>query len=161
MFDESEAYLRHRERVREREKREKLKKEGKLAEYLQETLKPEPKPVFAREQTNVDLTLEKYYESKKLEPKTEIVNYSKLDDEVRKKVVKKIVRKKVKKIKKPRIEEDLELRIEDSEEFKPSMAGSTGLPVFFFSNLVKENCTAFKESEARNRMTFKTIARKS
>lgn len=136
-----------------------MRKEGKLAEYLKEAQKPELRHVVARERTSVDLTLEKYSEIRKLEPKTELVNYSKLDGEVKKKVVKKTVKKKVKKAKKPRIDEDPV--IEDPEDFKPSMAGSTGLPIFFFSNLVKENCSAFKESEARNRMMYKTISRKS
>lgn len=160
MFDEAEAYLRHRERIREREKREKLRKEGKLAEYLQEVQKAERKPVVVCEPTHVDLTLEKYSEIKKLEPKSELVNYSKLDCVVeKKKLVKKLVKKKVKKSKKPRVE-DPEIVIEDAEEFKPPMAGSTGLPVFFFSNLVKQNCSAFKESETRNRMSYKAFPRK-
>ena len=131
-----------------------MRKEGKLVEYLKDIKKPELKQVIAPEPTSVDLILEKYSEIRKLEPKSELVNYSKLDGDVKKKV-KKVVKKKVKKSKKARIEEDPV--IEDPEEFKPSMAGSTGMPVFFFSNLVKESCSAFKESAARNRMMYKTF----
>lgn len=148
--------MRHRERVREREKREKLRKEGKLVEYLQELPK---QVVVVSEARNVDITLEKYSEIRKLEPKSELVNYSKLDVDIKKNVIKLKKKKKVKKSKKPRIEE--EPVIEDPEEFKPPMAGSTGLPVFFFSDLVKQNCSAFKESEKRNRMMFKTISRET
>lgn len=163
-FDETEAYLRHRERVREREKRDKLKKQGKLDEYLK-SKGEEPKPKVVEEQPRVvdDPVYEQYKEMKKeFEFQFQLVNYSKFDVIEKKveEVVKRIkVKKKLAKAKKARIEED-EFHIPDSEEFKPKMAGKTGLPSFFFSNVVKQTRSAFQKTDARNRMWFKSFAPK-
>lgn len=163
-FDETEAYLRHRQRVHEREKREKLKKEGKLQEYLKEkAVEVKPSPVVV--QMEVEDILQKYKETKKLcEEESPLVNYSKFDVDEKKveKVVKQMrLKKKHQKAKKARIEQDLNYVVEDSEEFKPRMAGKTGLPHFFFTNLVTENRSAFQKADARNRMLSKIFPRKN
>lgn len=155
--------MRHRARVHEREKREKLKKAGKLQEYLKEKgEEPKQKPVDLR--MEIDATLQKYKESKMLEEESPtLINYSKFDvDEKKVELVVKTMRlrKKHQKAKKARLEEDLNYIIEDSKEFQPRMAGKTGLPHFFFSNLVTQNRTAFQKADARNRMISKIFPRK-
>jgi hypothetical protein len=154
--------LRHRERIHEREKRDKLKRQGKLDEYLKERGE-EPKPQVEEQPKVVDdPVLEQYKEMKKIF-EFQLVNYSKFDV-IEKKVEEVVKRMKVKKklaiAKKARMEED-EIHIPDPEEFKPKMAGKTGLPSFFFSNVVKQNRSAFQKSDARNRMVkFKSFAPK-
>lgn len=167
-FDETEAYLRHRARVHEKEMREKLKKEGKLAEYMKkkeaekaEEAKKHPKQV--EEAVQIDELLKKYQETKKLDIENSVlINYSKFDVDEKKveKIVKQLKTKKQKvlKAKKARMEQaryEVEMDIEEPEEFKPKMAGQTGLPSFFFSNVVKQNRSAFQKADARNRMTYK------
>lgn len=154
--------MRHRERVREREKREKLRKAGKLNEYLKnpeknvKKLMKEPKP------NPVDITLQQYKETKKLsEGETELVNYSKLDvDETKVELIVNRIRRKKKLVKEWAQLEKKELEVEQQEPqyFKPRMAGKTGLPVFFFSNLVSQSRSCFLKADTRNRMHYKTFA---
>lgn len=149
--------------------REKLKKEGKLAEYLKkkeaeeaEKAARQPKP-NVEESVQIDELLQKYKETKKLDIENSVlINYSKFDVDEKKveKIVKQLKTKKqkVQKAKKARIEQsrfEVEMEIDETEEFKPKMAGQTGLPSFFFSNLVKQNRSAFQKADARNRMVSK------
>lgn len=164
-LDETEAYLRHRERVREREKRDKLKKEGKLDEYLQEKNMNVPKPVEQPEPDPIEVTLQKYKETKKLgEENFRLVNYSKFD--VDEKKVEKIVNRmrRTKKLKKKWAQleqEEQEAEIEEPPEFNPRMAGKTGLPIFFFDNVVHQNRSAFQRADYRsNRLLLKTFGKK-
>lgn len=160
-FDETEAYLRHRARVHEREKREKLRKEGKLEAYLAEIERNKPK--IEKDKTsngggeetdvNIDKIMEAYYAIKKLDIEN-AVQSNQIRIEIPPEVnvdannkQKKKARKHRKKKKKNVVEE--ENVVLDEAEFKPTMAGSTGLPTFFFSNLVKENRSVF----ARYRVT--------
>lgn len=202
-FDETEAYLRHRERIHEREKREKLKKQGKLDAYLkeqEEKAKAEKEkqeldfeekmklyaeckkseeetsliPNYVKfdidvnkpkdpEAPNFEEMMKEYQERRKADEEEILINYSKLEVDEKKveQVVKRIkLKKKHEKAKKARMEED-EMVVEDSEEFRPRMAGKTGLPTFFFSNLVTHNRTSFVKAEARNRMNFKKFAPKT
>lgn len=191
-FDETEAYLRHRQRIHERERREKMKKQGKLDEYLKEQeekakaekekqqLDFENKMKIYQEfkktekdtcmvKYDIDLTqpqnpnapkfeemLVEYQESKKTDDTHLLSNYAKFDVDQKKveqivKVLK--IKKKHALAKKARMLEDE--TVEDSEEFKPKMAGKTGLPTFFFSNLVTQHSSSFVKADSRNRMTFK------
>ena len=103
-----------------------------------------------------------YQEQRKADEEEMLRNYSKLEVDEKKveQVVKRIkLKKKHEKAKKARMEED-EMVIEDSKEFKPRMAGKTGLPSFFFSNLVNQNRNSFVKAEARNRMNFKKFTPK-
>lgn len=165
-FDETEAYLRHRERVHEREKREKLKKQGKLDKYLREKVKEEPLPETKEEVVtwDIDDICQRYKETKKLDEEGQVLkNYSKFDVDEKKVelIVNRIKRKKkIDKAKKARrLEQDFGIDIEEPEEFKPPMAGQTGLPKFFFNNLVNQNRSAFQKADARNRM-FKCVTPK-
>lgn len=201
-FDETEAYLRHRQRIHEREKREKLKKQGKLDAYLKEQeekkkaeeekqrLDFEEKMRLYEENTKSEESksllynyvkfdidenkpkdpaapkfeeiMKEYQERRKADEAQILINYSKLDVDEKKveQVVKRIkLKKKHAKMKKARMEED-EVVIEDAEEFRPKMAGKTGLPTFFFSNLVTKNSSSFAKADARNRMNFKKFTPK-
>jgi hypothetical protein len=196
-FDETEAYLRHRERVKEREKREKLKKQGKLEAYMKKKEEKEraekakkelefeekmkqyeefkkhdddskvkfdidvnkPKPP---DMPSFEEMMKEYQERRKADEEEMLRNYSKLEVDEKKveQVVKRMkLKKKHAKAKKARMEED-EMVIEDSDEFRPKMAGKTGLPTFFFSNLVTQNRSSFVKAEARNRMNFKKFTPK-
>lgn len=168
-YDETEAYLRHRQRVHEREKRDKLKKEGKLKAYLEQKAKeepptpPPPKPVEPTPTWDFNDVIEKYKEIKQLDEDTGLKNLSKFDvDEKKVEVIVKRLKskKKIEIAKKARLEADPYCEIEDPEEFRPKMAGQTGLPTFFFSNLVKQNRSAFQKADARNRMINKIFPRK-
>lgn len=146
-FDETEAYLRHRERIRERELREKLRKEGKLEEYLRE------KGKFTAEQEivqpiTVDLDIQRYNETKKVGLEEELPNkvVFSVDKEKLEKIITQMRRKKSLKIEEYREDEELP---HDISEFRPKLAGKTGLPTFFFSNVVKQNRSAFQKSDAR------------
>lgn len=162
-FDETEAYLRHRARVHEREKREKLKKEGKLQEYLKEIGEEEKKKPMTV-QMEIEITLQKYKETKKMDIESSaLINYSKFDVVEKKveQVVKQMkLKKKHKKAKKARMVEDLNYVIEDSEDFKPRMAGKTGMAHFFLSDVVTQNRIAFQKADARNKMMSKTFMRR-
>lgn len=189
--------MRHRERVHEREKRDKMKKQGKLDEYLKKKEEKEKaenekkelefeekmkqyaefKKVEDESKVKFDIDVNKhkepdspsfeemmkvYQEQRKADEEEMLQNYSKLEVDEKKveQVVKRIkLKKKHEKAKKARMEED-EMVIEDSEEFKPRMAGKTGLPSFFFSNLVTQNRNSFAKAEARNRMNFKKFSPK-
>jgi hypothetical protein len=163
VIDETEAYLRHRARVHEREKREKLKKQGKLDEYLaelernkakQEELKKEPKKETEDKAIEEQLVLakfmEQYNEVKKFEKENLITNIQikNVEETVTETIVKK--KKNRRRKKKKVIEEQDEIILKDAE-FKPQLAGNTGLPTFFFSNLVKQNCTALQAAQARHK----------
>lgn len=163
-FDETEAYLRHRARVHEREKREKLKKQGKLEEYLREIEETKPKsPTPEPEQvedTVLDKALEEYKEWKKQE---DLENAKFVIDE--KKVAKTafIIRRQ-KKIEKRKQEMEEETRallgyepIDEPPPFKPKMAGKTGMPSFFFSNLVTQNKKAFASHVDKNKMRHTSV----
>lgn len=201
-FDETEAYLRHRERIHEREKREKLKKQGKLDAYLKEqeekakaekekqkldfeekmrlykeSKKSEEETCLIQNYVKFDIDVNKpkdpeapnfeemmreYQERRKADEEEILVNYAKLEVDEKKveQVVKRIrLKKKHEKAKKARLEED-EI-VEDSDEFRPKMAGKTGLPSFFFSNLVTQNRSSFAKADARNRMNFKKFTPKT
>jgi hypothetical protein len=164
-LDETEAYLRHRARVHEREKREKLKKKGKLDEYLAELEKnkpkPEPKPsslmdLPGPEKLNFDEIIEKYREIQKFDKENFVqpcrYNFNICEKQQEEPFIKVQKKKKVRKSKKKKVVEDEledDILLEDAE-FKPQMAGRTGLPVFFFNNLVKANRSALQEAHARN-----------
>lgn len=165
-MDETEAYLRHRARVHEREKREKLKKQGKLDAYLEEIEKSKPKSETRKEKKkdempNFDKFMQEYYEIRKFDKENLIINNvvklptavensktQNINIEAKKKT------KKRRKAKKKIPEKQEEQIILNEAEFKPTMAGSTGLPKFFFNNLVKENRMALQEAQARHRMDF-------
>lgn len=168
-IDETEAYLRHRARVHEREKREKLRKQGKLDEYLAEVErnKPKPEPKKPADDDGFKLCFEKfmqeYAEYKKFEKENLNVLFAlkndvshKNDEEPKVDTAEK--KKKTKRRKKPKKTKNEETEIEvvlNETEFKPQMAGSTGLPSFFFSNLVNQNRAALQEAQAKNKMTFR------
>lgn len=194
--------MRHRERIHERERRDKLKKQGKLDDYLKEQeekakaekekkeldfeekmklyaecKKSEEETSLLRNFVKFDIDLDKpknpetpkfeeimveYQEQRKADKEQILVNYSKFDVDEKKveQVVKRLkLKKKHEKAKKARMEED-EAVIEDAEEFRPRMAGKTGLPTFFFSNLVTQNLSTFVKADALNRMTFKKFTPK-
>lgn len=73
-----------------------------------------------------------------------------VDEEKVEKIVNQIRRKKSLKLEEYR--EDVEVH-DNGSEFRPKLAGKTGLPVFFFKNLVNENRSAFLQPDAckRNR----------
>jgi hypothetical protein len=169
VIDETEAYLRHRARVHEREKREKLKKQGKLDAYLAEVERNKPKPelkveekLTKKETVALDNFMQEYLESRKFDKENQAVHRPiVLQVPVEETSVAKVTatngdaKRKVKKRKKSKkqkiaVEDDVVL---NEAEFRPQMAGSTGLPSFFFSNLVKQNRTALQEAQARHRMT--------
>lgn len=153
--------MRHRARVHEREKREKLKKQGKLDEYLREIEEkqkpkeptPEPK-VEEKVDESIEKTLQDYKEWKKQEetrPKF-AVDTKKVDE-----MTKKIKRRKVIARRRQEMREETEkllgfTPIDEPSPFKPRMAGKTGMPEFFFSNLVKQNAKAFAEQNSKNKM---------
>lgn len=164
-LDETEAYLRHRARVHEREKREKLKKQGKLEEYLAEVEKNKPKKEpkkdwIPQEPPVFESFMKEYYASRQFDKENVVINsimkhplpedyYGMPHSSVE-------IKKKVKKRKKPKkkIENPEDEILLNDPEFKPQMAGSTGLPKFFFSNLVKQNRSALQEAQARHRMDY-------
>lgn len=167
-FDETEAYLRHRARVHEREKREKLKKQGKLEAYLAELEKNKPKPEPKEEpkeeqkMPSFEDFMKEYYESRKQE-KENLISFNvscqhdrEVSTEERKDVYSpEQVKKKTKRRRKPKKKSDVpeeEIILLDDAEFKPQLAGRTGLPTFFFSNIVKQNSTALQEAQAKHRI---------
>lgn len=120
------------------------------------TLKEEkPKPVEKPKQPSVDLSLQNYQEAKKLfDESLNADRYAKfeVDDKKVEKIVTEIKKKKAMKKKWAELEKkELEEEMIEPEEFKPRMAGRTGLPTFFFTNIVKQNCSSFQRSESRNR----------
>lgn len=171
-FDETEAYLRHRARVHEREKREKLKKQGKLEAYLAEIEKnkpkPEPEKVEEPKLPDFDKFMKEYYESRKFDKEnffpnkvnnssTEKVYFHENNNNNNTEVKKKPRRRRKAKKKAENLEEEIIL---NEAEFKPQMAGSTGLPKFFFSNIVKQNSSALQEAQARHRMVYNKPTKK-
>jgi hypothetical protein len=148
-LDETEAYLRHRARVHEREKREKLRRQGKLEAYLAEIERNKPKMEAKRDEDeqkdSIDKIMEEYNAIKKLDKENSVVGNLRLENSLEE-CVEEIVQKK-KKVKRRRkkkvaVVEEPSVLLDDAE-FKPTMAGSTGLPAFFFNNLVKENKSVF------------------
>lgn len=153
--------MRHRERVREREKREKLKRHGKLDEYLEKLEAENPKPVATEHVVDqVEATMKKYKELKSLFAETTLQSVSKFDVDEKKveKIVEALKRKKISKAKIARVEDKFGYESEDLGGFKPKMAGNTKMPAFFFSNLVKQNQSAFLKADTRNRMQFRKVA---
>lgn len=155
--------MRHRERVREREKREKLRRHGKLDEYLEklEAEKPKTEQVAAEPAVDpVDDILRRYKEIKSMFAETPLHNVTKLavDEKKVEKIVEGLRRKKISKAKIARVEDTFGYESEDLGGFKPKMAGNTKMPAFFFSNLVKQNQSVFQKAEARNRMQFRKVA---
>lgn len=153
--------MRHRERVREREKREKLKRQGKLDEYLEKLEAENPKPVATEPVADlVESTMKQYKELKTLFAETTLQSVSKFDVDEKKveKIVEALKRKKISKAKIARVEDTFGYESEDLGGFKPKMAGNTKMPAFFFSNLVKQNQSAFQKADARNRMQFRKVA---
>ncbi|KAG5685060.1 hypothetical protein PVAND_014261 [Polypedilum vanderplanki] len=179
-MDETEAYLRHRARVHEREKREKLKKQGKLDEYLAELEKNKPMPepkiekkLTEKETNELDKIMKEYLACRQFDKENEAVQNrikielppdEKKNDEKTSKLNKNEVKRKFKKRKKSK-KQKVEIEVEEDVllndvEFKPQMAGRTDLPKFFLSNLVKKNSAALQEAQARHRMTsIKTNAK--
>jgi hypothetical protein len=162
IFDETEAYLRHRARVHEREKRERLRRKGKLEAYLAEIEKNKPKIESKMENenkeeeekeeaegVNFEKILEEYKAVKEFEKENLVLchqiqlNISPEKDvqDITPRASKKKV-KKHKKKKKVVVEEEPSVVLEEAE-FKPKMAGRTNLPTFFFSNLVQQNKSVF------------------
>lgn len=143
--------MRHRERVRERELRNKLKKEGKLEEYLRKKGELLQKPELVKP-ISVDLDIQRYKETKMVgddDGSSIVSNVPKFSVDAKKveKILKQMRRRKSLKIEEYR-EED---KVQDNGEFRPKLAGKTGLPVFFFKNLVNQNLSAFQKFDARNR----------
>lgn len=163
VFDETEAYLRHRERVHEREKRERLRRKGKLEAYLAEIEKNKPKIESNEgngnneeaeeepEGVNIDKIMEEYKALKKFERENLVLCHqiqlnisleeNVADDTTTPRASKKKVKKHKKKKKKVVVEEEESTVVLDEAEFKPKMAGD--LPTFFFSNLVQQNKSVF------------------
>lgn len=50
---------------------------------------------------------------------------------------------------------------EEEITFKPKMAGQTGLPVFFFNNLVRDSRSVIMSTAAKNKMNYKTFQPKA
>ena len=67
-----------------------------------------------------------------------------VDEEKVEKILKQMRKKKSLKIEEYREEEKIK---ENSSEFRPKLAGKTGLPVFFFKNLVNQNRSAFIKTD--------------
>lgn len=170
-MDSTEAYLRHRERVRERERLNKLaryrKRHPNAVIPEDKPKKEEPKPEPEEDENDKENLLDLYNELKKLDEieqnkiKLEILEAPRQVE--RKSTPKPLVKKKApkhkKKVKKaPKI---LDIDDEEDEEidvkFTPKMAGQTGLPVFFFSNLVKNSRSAFLDTFAKNKVNYKKI----
>lgn len=162
VFDETEAYLRHRARVHEREKRERLRRHGKLEAYLAEIEKNKPKIESERENDNndvneessegvdIDKILEQYKAIKEFEKQNAVLcNLIELksapEQDVEDNTSRTSKKKKAKKHKKKKkaVVEEESTEILEEAEFRPKMAGRTGLPTFFFSNLVQQNKSVF------------------
>lgn len=158
-YDETEAYLRHRARVHEREKREKLKKKGKLEAYLREVEAskpkaptPEPVPAVTEVDESIQKSLQEYKEWKKEEKPKFVV-----DDKKVVKMAKLIRGRKVIAQRRKEVREETTLLlgyepIDEPPPFRPKMAGSTGMPSFFFSNLVQQNKKAFIDQSSKHKM---------
>jgi predicted metal-dependent hydrolase len=155
--------LRHRARVHEREKREKLKKQGKLDEYLKEIeankpKSPTPEPqedLLKEEQLKLEKALQEYKEWKRqeeLEQTRFIIDEKKVQETALKIRRRKRIAKRKQEIK----EETKALLgyepIDEPTPFRPKMAGKTGMPSFFFSNVVKQNAKAFVNHIDKNKM---------
>lgn len=116
---------------------------------------PRPKPEEKPKGPVVDDCLLKYQEAKKQwEESLSAERFIKfeVDDKKVEKIVTEIKKKKAMKKKWAELEKkELEEQMAEPEEFKPRMAGRTGLPTFFFSNIVQQHCTSFQRSENRNR----------
>lgn len=183
-MDSTEAYIRHRERIHAREKQRKLatlKKKYPNAQIAEEKVEKVEKPKEPEEDKENDKEnmLELYKELMKIDETNKIVtNKIKLEVveiptqiEKKKAPPKPVEKKKVPKHKKKGIKKapiidpisDCVYNYENNDEpeeevkFKPKMAGKTGLPVFFFSNLVKNSRTAILSNEAKNKMNFKSF----
>lgn len=166
-YDETEAYLRHRARVHEREKREKLKKQGKLEAYLREVEAnkpkvPEPEPtVEAIVDENIQKSLQEYKEWKK-EEVPEVLGKFDVNEQKVIEMAKLIHRRKViARRRKEMREETTQLLgyepIDEPPPFRPKMAGRTGMPEFFFSNLVSQNKKAFANHSEKHKMRNASI----
>lgn len=161
VFDETEAYLRHRARVHEREKRERLRRKGKLEAYLAEIEKNKPKIESKMENDNneveeeeaegvsIDKIMEEYKALKELEKENMVlchqIQLASLEKDAEDKTPR-TSKKKVKKHKKKKkvvIEEPEPSIVLEEAEFKPKMGGRTDLPKFFFNNLVQQNKSVF------------------
>lgn len=175
-MDSTEAYIRHRERVRERERINKLaryKKRHPNAHIVDDKIKKkESEPVPEEDENDKENLLELYNELKKID-EVNAIEPNKIKLEIleiprqmeRKKAPKSLEKKKApkhkKKLKKPQscldIEDDDAEEVEEEIKFTPKMAGQTGLPIFFFSNLVKDSRSAFLNTIAKNKMNYKTF----
>lgn len=156
--------MRHRARVHEREKREKLKKQGKLEEYLREIEEknkpkeptPEPPTVEEKVEESIEKTLQEYKEWKK-QVVPETLSKFAVDDKKVKETVQKIKRRKVIARRRQEMREETQVllgfeSVDEPSPFRPKMAGKTGMPEFFFSNLVRQNTKAFAEQNSKNKM---------
>lgn len=127
--------------------------------------KDEPKPEEKPKEPSVDVCLLKYQEAKKLWEETltaERFKKIEVDDKKVEKIVTEIKKKKAMKKKWAELEKkELEEQMVEPEEFKPRMAGRTGLPTFFFSNIVKQHCTSFQRTQNRNRRAHWSSAPKA
>ena len=173
-MDSTEAYIRHRERIRERERINKLARYRKRHPNVlidEEKIEIEkPKEEEVEKENDKEMFLELYNELKKIDESNAIVT-NKIKLEIleiprqmeKKKSPKPLEKKKApkhkKKVKKAQIIE-CDYDDDDYEEemqFKPKMAGQTGLPIFFFSNLVKNSRSAFMSTAAKNKMNYKSF----
>lgn len=160
--------MRHRARVHEREKREKLKKQGKLEEYLKEveeskpkvTPTPDPKVEQEKEeQLKLEKALEEYKEWKKQE-ELERTQIFEIDEKKATEIVQKIRRRKRIAKRKQEIAEETKALlgyepIDEPAPFRPKMAGKTGMPSFFFSNVVRQNKKVFVEHIDKNKIKMR------
>lgn len=164
--------MRHRARVHEREKREKLKKKGKLDEYLKEIEEkeklekpktPEPDPLEEQqkeEQLKLERALQEYKEWKRQEEIDRATIFD-LDEQKAQAIALKIRRRKRIEKRKQEIAEETKALlgfdpIDEPPPFRPKMAGKTGMPSFFFSNVVKQSKKAFFEHIDKNKMKSKS-----
>lgn len=163
-LDETEAYLRHRARVHEREKRDRLRRKGKLEAYLAEIERNKPKIEHTKEEeiiekeaedVSIDKIMEEYYAIRNIDKENSVhSNQIRIDNAPEEDIAQNMQRwKKVKRSGRKKkiviVEEEEQSVILDEAEFKPQMAGSTGLPTFFFNNVVENNSKIF----ARCRLT--------
>ncbi len=133
-----------------------MRRKGKLEAYLAEIEKNNPKKVSEKsnndeesESVNINEIWEQYKAIKQFDKENFVLyNQIELDNTLEEEFEPKKVKKRKRK-KKVVVEEQQPNIILDEAEFKPKMAGRTGLPTFFFTNLVQKNKSVF----ARCRIT--------
>lgn len=133
-----------------------------MEEIGEKTPKSEPLPEPPK--PNFDEIIKQYNEIKKLDEENITIRNAvkiEIDEQKVEQIVRKIKYQKAKKKKRTKKykleEESIDDILDDTDVFKPKMAGKTGLPSFFFSNLVSGNRSTFQKAQACNRMFYKII----